>query len=188
MPLSNSYTLSIVEDIVRSSINEVSIDQIDPSLIKDYVNLSILELATELNDSSEPDYGQVWQATVTDGLISIAELRVDRIIKLVGRTSDSRKYSGLIPPINAMEFENLSNLPNKQENIFHNIFGDKIRIYVGKKSKPYDLIDVYYYRQPELCDDPDDHLDVKDKHIPMIIKKVKAYVLEKRGITAGASK
>jgi len=173
MPLSKNWTLKKVEDVLRNLVNEIAPDKVQSLTFTDYINIATQDVAEMLASASQPDYGTKQVVTQTNDVIDISTYNVDKIIKL---TDD---VNGLILPAKDFEFENLANLPQKQDNIFYNHFGEEILLYKGSNVTAYGTtLTLYYYRQPALASSSSDYLDIKDKYVPLVLAKAKNLVYE----------
>lgn len=175
MALSKQYTFSQVETILRVLVDEIAPDKVQTLTIRDYINLSVNDVAEMLNGSSAPDYGTVVTGSVSNNQLAITGIDYDKVIKVVDATN------GLVPSKPDFAFENLSNITSYQNSVFHFQFGENLFFFKGTNIPSYGTISVYYYRQPTPVVTGSDYLDIRDKYIPLVLAKAKNYIYEQVG-------
>jgi hypothetical protein len=161
-----------MEDIVRALVNQLSPDRVMSLSIRDYVNLAVNDIAGELNGVNAPDYGSIYTGSVVGNQLDLQALNVDRVIKVV----DS--LNGLVPPKSDYEFENLKAITSYASSVFHQYFGERLFFFKGANIHAFGTIYVHYYRQPTPVSGSMDFLDIPDKHVPLVLAKVKSFVYE----------
>lgn len=103
--------------------------------------------------------------------LDVSSLKIDKIIKL----SDSiNKLVSSAPDLN---FENLS-VDDYSESLFYNHFGETLFLFKGSDIPAWGTLTLSYYRLPVLVTAVTDYIDMKDKHIPLLIDKCKLELYE----------
>lgn len=180
MALSKVWTLAKIKSILRVLVNEIAPDKIQDLSLVDYINLATQDLAEMLNGATAPDYGETKSQTALGVSLgasytidtSAFTKPVDRITKIVEASN------GLVLHAGDYEFEGLKNIPQKQNNVWYNMFGETIYVYYGSGASDPDALVIYYYRQPTLVSSDADFVDVRDKYVPLLIAKAKNLIYE----------
>jgi len=175
MALSKNYTLNSVESIVRVLVDEIAPDKVVPLTIKDYVNLSVADVAEMLNGAAQPDYGSIVSGSVVSNQFSLVNTNFDKVVKVV----DSN--NGLVPMKSDFAFENLAAITSYQNSVFYFQHGETLNFFKGNNVSNFGTASVYYYRQPVAVVSSSDFLDIRDKYVPLVIAKVKNFVYEQVG-------
>jgi len=103
--------------------------------------------------------------------VDISSLKIDRIIKV----TDS--INGLVSERNDLDFENLS-IDTYKNSVLYNHFGETLYLFKGQSVTSWATLTLYYYRLPTLVSSDSDYIDMRDKHIPLLIDKCKLEVYE----------
>ena len=110
--------------------------------------------------------------------LDLTSLKVDKIIKL----SDS--INKLVTSAPDFNFENLSGIDEYSESLFYNHFGETLFLFKGSDIANWGTLTLSYYRLPVLVSATTDYIDMKDKHIPLLIDKCKLELYELANVLA----
>lgn len=110
--------------------------------------------------------------------LDLTSLKVDKIIKL----SDS--INKLVTSAPDFNFENLSGIDEYTESLFYNHFGETLFLFKGSDITNWGTLTLSYYRLPVLVTATTDYIDMKDKHIPLLIDKCKLELYELANVLA----
>lgn len=97
--------------------------------------------------------------------LDLSSLKYDKLIKLV----DS--INGLVPLKKAFEFENAINLVHNVTECFAYHEGEKIYLVKGSSVSSWGTLTLHYYRLPQMPSADTDYIDVKDKHMKLLLDK-----------------
>lgn len=97
--------------------------------------------------------------------LDLSSLKLDKIIKLVDSTH------GLVPLKPAFDIENIVNLSHNTTEVFGYHEGEYIYLKKGATAAAWGTLTLHYYRLPDLPVNDTDYIDVKDKHIRLLVDK-----------------
>ena len=116
-------------------------------------------------------YYAVIPAHSSDSL-DLSALRINRVRKLKDSISGE-----CVEVADARDFENLSQFPQKQNNIYWYQNGETIQLYKGSKISAYGTLTLDYYGKPISVVQDTDYLDIKDEYVPLVIQKAQNYII-----------
>lgn len=146
----------------------------------DSLAISTIEDITDINNFTLADSFSGYTAISSFALLSahsgtnldLSSLKIDKIIKVVDSTN------GLVGPTPDFAFENLAGIDDYDDSVFYNHFGESLLLFKGSNVSAWGTLTVYYYRLPVLVSADADYIDMKDKHIPLLIDKCKLELYE----------
>lgn len=173
-------TVNAGHGLTNSSIGKkIILSQTDKLEASDRVGLSVIEsilspttfrILNQLGGNMSPCiYGILSFNQATN--IDLSNYKIDKIIKL----TDS--LNGLVIKSPDFNFENLD-LDDNYNSLYYNHFGESLFLFKGRNITTFGNLELYYYRLPILIEDENDYIDMKDKHIPLLIDKCKLEIYE----------
>jgi hypothetical protein len=125
------------------------------------------------NDISSVAYAEFGYQVEDYIYLSEFDININKFIKLVDSINGLVINKG-----NSVEFEGIKYNGNKKNNVYCHYSGGIIELYKGSNVSQFGSLILTFLRIPYKCDTENDLLDIKDKYVPLILAKAKAYFYE----------
>ncbi len=176
--LSKSWTLAQIEGLLRILAKQIENEEITSITLADLIHLALCEVVDALGPVATTDYTTFLQITsasaLTTDVYDASSLNIDSIVKMEDTDNGLYKESSL------KELENYANIPQHAAKVAFARVGEDIYINKGVLTYPTN-VDLYYVKLPTKVTADADTLDIRDKHVGLVIKLAKIGVYEASG-------
>lgn len=176
-PLGKLFTLISVVNTILLWLKQDLQSELEPELVKSFVNLAIIDVSETPAVKESDDYGQIVKLpTQTSTVYDLYSYNLSGIAKIVSTTA------GEVISLDSSEIENISRYPDKQNKIYWNKIGMNLSLYIGIGISNRGDLNMYYKTLPQLHTLDNELLDIRDNYISLIIARAKDYCKEHLGL------